>query len=129
MGRRSLEKTINMAYKQRPITRVVSDYYSPKKPAPLKAVNESLMKGAGYASSKFTDLGQPAKEGFDSAMGDAKQSEKLASKAAKVEEREAASKVIDGDGFGDRDSAKPVAIEDIDVFDESDLEFDLLTDS
>ena len=115
-----------MAYKQRPITRVVSDYYSPKKSAPLKAVNESLMKGAGYASSKFTDLGQ---EGFDSAMGDAKASKKTASKAAKVEEREAASKVIDGDGFGDRGSAKPVAIEDIEVFDESDLEFDLLTNS
>lgn len=118
-----------MAYKQRPITRVVSDYYSPKKDAPLKAVNESLMKGAGYASSKFTDLGQPAKEGYDSAMGDAEASKKTASKAAKVEEREAASKVIDGDGFGDRGSAKPVAIEDIEVFDESDLEFDLLTNS
>ena len=115
-----------MSYKQRPITRVVSDYYSPKKDAPLKAVNESLMKGAGYASSKFTDLGQPAKEGYDSAMGDAKQSEKLAGKAAKVEEREAAGKVIDGDGFGDRGSSKPVAIEDIEVYDESDLELDLL---
>ena len=124
MGKGSLEKTINMSYKQKPITRVVSDYYSPKKSAPLKAVNEALMSGAGYASSKFTDLGQPAKEGFDSAMSDAKTSKKAGNKAAKAEERDAANKVITSDGFGDRGNSKPKAIEDIDVYDESDIEFD-----
>ena len=40
------------------------------------------------------------------------------------EEQTAASKVITGDGFGNRSGSKPIAIEDIDVYDESDLEFD-----
>jgi len=105
-----------MTYKSTPIT---------KKASTFKA-NAALISGAGYASSKFTDLGQPAKEGYDSAMGDAKQSKKAAEKAAKAEEREAASKVMTSDGFGDRGKAKPVAIKDINVFDESDLEFDEL---
>jgi len=105
-----------MTYKSTPIT---------KKASTFKA-NAALISGAGYASSKFTDLGQPAKEGYDSATGDAKQSKKAAEKAAKAEEREAASKVMTSDGFGDRGKAKPVAIKDINVFDESDLEFDEL---
>ena len=41
-----------------------------------------------------------------------------------AEEQTAASKVITGDGFGNRSGSKPIAIEDIDVYDESDLEFD-----
>ena len=41
-----------------------------------------------------------------------------------AEEQAAASKVITGDGFGNRSGSKPIAIEDIDVYDESDLEFD-----
>lgn len=41
-----------------------------------------------------------------------------------AEEQAAASKVITGDGFGNRSVSKPIAIEDIDVYDESDLEFD-----
>ena len=32
--------------------------------------------------------------------------------------------VITGDGFGNRSGSKPIAIEDINVYDESDLEFD-----
>lgn len=39
-------------------------------------------------------------------------------------EQTAARKVITGDGFGNRSGSKPIAIEDIDVYDESDLEFD-----
>ena len=42
----------------------------------------------------------------------------------RAEEKTAASKVITGDGFGNRSGSKPIAIEDIDVYDESDLEFD-----
>ena len=41
-----------------------------------------------------------------------------------AEEQTAARKVITGDGFGNRSGSKPIAIEDIDVYDESDLEFD-----
>jgi len=41
-----------------------------------------------------------------------------------AEEQTAASKVTTGDGFGNRSGSKPIAIEDIDVYDESDLEFD-----
>ena len=41
-----------------------------------------------------------------------------------AEEQAAASKAITGDGFGNRSGSKPIAIEDIDVYDESDLEFD-----
>ena len=41
-----------------------------------------------------------------------------------AEEQAAASKVITGDGFGNRSGSKPIEIEDIDVYDESDLEFD-----
>ena len=41
-----------------------------------------------------------------------------------AEEQTAASKVITGDGFGNRSGSKPIAIEDINVYDESDLEFD-----
>lgn len=106
-----------MAYKATPIT---------KKASTFKA-NAALISGAGYASSKFTDLAGPAKAGFDSATGaydDAEKSKKVAAKAAKAEEREAASKVITSDGFGARGGAKPVLIQDIDVIDESDLEFE-----
>ena len=42
----------------------------------------------------------------------------------RAEEKTAASKVITGDGFGNRSGSKPIEIEDIDVYDESDLEFD-----
>ena len=42
----------------------------------------------------------------------------------RAEDKTAASKVITGDGFGNRSGSKPIAIEDIDVYDESDLEFD-----
>lgn len=42
----------------------------------------------------------------------------------RAEDQTAASKVITGDGFGNRSGSKPTAIEDIDVYDESDLEFD-----
>jgi hypothetical protein len=45
-------------------------------------------------------------------------------KYLEAEEQTAASKVITGDGFGNRSGSKPIAIEDIDVYDESDLEFD-----
>jgi hypothetical protein len=41
-----------------------------------------------------------------------------------AEEQAAASKVTTGDGFGNRSGSKPIAIEDIDVYDESDLELD-----
>jgi len=39
-------------------------------------------------------------------------------------EQAAANKVFTDDGFGNRSGSKPIAIEDIDVYDESDLEFD-----
>ena len=42
----------------------------------------------------------------------------------RAEEKTAASKVITGDGFGNKSGSKPIEIEDIDVYDESDLEFD-----